>query len=134
LKNFLQNGLHWPEPVILRDQPSHGKTIIEKFEDYAKTVDLAFVLLTPDDVAVHSSASNDEKRRARQNVIFELGYFYALFRRTRGRVVLLHCGPLELPSDLAGVIYIDGSSGIDAAAEFLRRELATWIRNRNSPR
>jgi CheY-like chemotaxis protein len=35
LKNFLQNKLHLPEPVILHEQPSLGRTVIEKFEDYA---------------------------------------------------------------------------------------------------
>lgn len=37
------------EPVILHEQPSQGKTIIEKFEQYAD-VDFAVVLFTPDDV------------------------------------------------------------------------------------
>ncbi len=35
--------------VILHEQPNRGRTIIEKFEDYAG-VAFAVVLLTPDDV------------------------------------------------------------------------------------
>ena len=32
------------EPVILQEQPSQGRTVIEKFEDYAQTVGFAVVL------------------------------------------------------------------------------------------
>jgi len=124
LKNFLQNCLGFPEPVILRERPSLGKTLIEKLEGLAAYSHLAFVLLTPDDPPAGADDSNDGKRRARQNVIFELGYFLGLFGRESGRVFLLYKGPLELPTDLAGVVYIDISSGIDAAGENIRKELA----------
>ena len=39
------------EPVVLHEQPNQGRTIIEKFEEYAQ-VGFAVVLLTPDDRAV----------------------------------------------------------------------------------
>jgi len=123
LKNYLQNSLGFDEPIILHEQPNLGRTIIEKLEDYADACDAAFVLLTPDDQVVAADKSNDTKRRARQNVIFELGYFLGIFGRESGRVFLLHKGPLELPSDLSGVIYIDISHGIDASGESLRKEL-----------
>lgn len=124
LKNFLQNVLHWPEPVILHEQPSVGRTIIEKFENYAKRVDLAFVLLTPDDKIASGDENNDSKRRARQNVIFEMGYFLGAFGRASGRIFLLHKGPLDLPSDISGVVYIDISGGVLAAGEQIRKELS----------
>ena len=66
---------------------------------------------------------NEEKRRARQNVILELGFFLGILGRETGRVILLHAGPLELPSDLSGVTYIDVSKGIESAGEKIRREL-----------
>jgi CheY-like chemotaxis protein len=123
VKNYLQNTLKLPEPIILHEQPNVGRTIIEKFEHYAAHSHIAFVILTPDDHLAPAAASNDEKRRARQNVIFELGYFLATFGRSSGRVVLLYKGPLELPSDLSGVVYIDISHGIEGAGELIRREL-----------
>jgi predicted nucleotide-binding protein len=43
--------------------------------------------------------------RARQNVIFELGYFAG--KLGRGRACLLRKGDVEIPSDLYGVIYTD---------------------------
>jgi hypothetical protein len=123
LKDYLQNTLKWQEPVILREQPSRGKTIIEKFEDLAGRVDCVFVLLTPDDKGLNLS-TDDNKRRARQNVIFELGFFYAHMGRRTGRVFALRKGPMELPSDIQGIIWVDISNGVKAAGEEIRKEVA----------
>jgi predicted nucleotide-binding protein len=122
LKDYIQNTLHWQEPIVLRDQPSFGKTLIEKFEEFARRVDCVFVLLTPNDKVLASSI-NDEKRRSRQNVIFELGFFYASFERTSGRVLLLYKGEVELPSDISGIVWIDISKGVIAAGEAIRKEV-----------
>jgi CheY-like chemotaxis protein len=124
LKNYLQNTLKMQEPIILHEQPSQGRLILEKFEYYALQSQLAFVILTPDDQPVSANKSNEDKRRARQNVILELGFFLATFGRASGRVILLHKGPLELPSDISGLIYVDITNGIDAAGELLRREIS----------
>src|SRR5205807_777608 len=89
LKNYLQNVLKLPEPMILHEQPSLGRSIIEKFEDVARQVDLVFVHLTPDDIAIHDNQTSDDvKRRARQNVIFEMGYFLGKLSRRKGRLFL----------------------------------------------
>lgn len=123
LKNHIQNTLRWQEPIILRELPSLGKSLIEKFENFARKVDCVFVLLTPDDKVV-SDGTDDEKRRSRQNVIFELGFFYASLERRSGRVILLHKGLVELPSDLSGIVWIDIENGVAAAGEEIRREVA----------
>lgn len=97
-------------PVILAELPGGGRTIIEKFETHA---DVAFVvvLLTPDDVGALQSDHGDLNARARQNVIFELGFFIG--RLGRGSVLALTKGDVEIPSDYAGVEYIpfDASGG-----------------------
>ena len=105
LARFLEKlGL---EAVVLREQPDQGRTIIEKFEELSGGVGFAVVLLTPDDVG--GVATTDvTKARARQNVIFELGYFAG--QLGRGRVCLLRKGEVEIPSDLYGVIYTDMDS------------------------
>ncbi len=126
LKNYLQNAMKWPEPVILAEKPSGGKTITEKFEEHSKNIDVVFVLLTPDDMG--GAVGGPLAARARQNVILELGYFAAKFGRSSGRVILLHKGDLELPSDMAGIIYIDISNGVEAAGENIHREVATLVR------
>jgi predicted nucleotide-binding protein len=126
LKNYLQNTLRWPEPVILAEKPSGGKTIIEKFEDHAKDIDVVFVLMTPDDMG--GAVGSPSAARARQNVILELGHFTGKLGRTSGRVILLQKGDLELPSDLAGIVYIDISDGVEAAGEKIRKAVATLAR------
>jgi predicted nucleotide-binding protein len=121
LKDYLQNRLKMDEPVILDQQKNGGRTIVEKFEYHAKRVDVAFVLMSPDDVVVNGG--DDVAYQARQNVIFELGYFVRHFGRLSGRVILLHKGPLAIPSDLSGVAYIDVSNGIESAGEKIRKEV-----------
>lgn len=122
LKDYLQNTLHWPEPIVLREQPNSGKTIIEKFEEHAGIVDWVFVLISPDDKTFELK-TNDEKRRARQNVIFELGFFYGLIGRHEGRVIVLKKGEVELPSDIQGIAWINVDGGIRANGENIRREV-----------
>jgi CheY-like chemotaxis protein len=122
MKDYLQNVLKWPAPIVLRDQPNCGKTLIDKFEEYAGIVDWVFVLLSPDD-ETFDPKTNDQRRRARQNVIFELGFFYGLLGRREGRVIALKKGDVEIPSDIHGVIWIDASSGIRAVGEDIRKEV-----------
>ncbi|MFL6353042.1 MAG: TIR domain-containing protein [Bryobacteraceae bacterium] len=124
LKNYLQNWLGFDEPIMLAEQPSKGASILEKFEVYASDADWVFVLLTPDDTGHVTSEPDAAQPRARQNVIFELGYFHGLMRRQSGRIILLHKGALEIPSDLNGILYIDITFGIEAAGETIRRNLA----------
>lgn len=89
------------KPVILQEQPDQGRTIIEKFEQYAQ-VNFAVVLFTPDDVG--GLEDENLRPRTRQNVIFELGYFIGKLGRERVRVLVK--GDIEIPSDYSGVLYI----------------------------
>ena len=91
------------EAVILHEKPSKGRTIIEKFSDYSD-VHFAIVLLTADDIGKGNDSSEDFKPRARQNVIFELGYFIG--KLGRSRVCALYEEGVEIPSDYQGVIFI----------------------------
>jgi len=91
------------EPIILHEQPNQGRTVIEKFEGSAD-VDFAVVLLTPDDIGYLADDFDNPKPRARQNVVFELGYFVG--RLGRSRVCALHKGGVEILSDYEGVVYV----------------------------
>lgn len=88
-------------PIILSEQPNQGQTIIEKFELHSN-VGFAVVLLTADDLGKTKTA-DDEKYRARQNVILEMGYFIG--KLGRNKVFPLYEDGVELPSDLHGVLY-----------------------------
>ena len=70
------------KPVILSEQSNKGLTIIEKFEKHAE-VGFAIALLTPDDTGSLKGAINKPNPRARQNVIFELGFFIGKLGRER---------------------------------------------------
>jgi CheY-like chemotaxis protein len=128
LKKLLKDLFDSSEIVILRDLPGQGRTIIEKFEKTAESVDIVFVLLTPDDLGFPRGTPEKIKGRARQNVILELGYFYAKLQRTRGRVIVLCKGDVEKPSDIVGIEYIDISKGVPAATEKIKQELSNWLR------
>ncbi len=87
------------EVIILHEQPNGGRTIIEKFEDYSD-VSYAVVLLTPNDLGGGKN-DLDFLPRARQNVIFELGFFIGALGRER--VCALHKGEVEIPSIFRGI-------------------------------
>ncbi len=91
------------EPVILFERPNGGKTIIEKFEKEAN-VGFAIALLTADDTAICKKDQKQETR-ARQNVVFELGYFAA--KLGRERVAVLKQAGVAEPSDLHGIVYTE---------------------------
>lgn len=90
--------------IVLHEQASAGRTILEKFEDYAADVSFAVVLLTGDDEG-GMRASSEAHPRGRQNVIFELGFFFG--KLGRQRVVVLLEENVERPSDIAGLVYIN---------------------------
>ncbi|GGF23072.1 nucleotide-binding protein [Subtercola lobariae] len=73
-------------PLSLAEEASAGQTIIEKFESYGSRTTYVIVLLTPDDVGqtvASYDAGNKPNRRARQNVVLELGYFIASIGRKK---------------------------------------------------
>lgn len=59
-------------------------------------------MFTGDDYG-RAKAQNDDKLRARQNVVFEAGYFIG--KLGRNHIVILSDSGIEIPSDLAGVVY-----------------------------
>jgi predicted nucleotide-binding protein len=89
--------------VIMNEKANLGRTVIEKFEQNAARAVYAVVLLTGDDEGGPVGNSN-RHRRARQNVIFELGFFIGAIGRRR--VTVLYEEGVELPSDLSGVLWV----------------------------
>jgi predicted nucleotide-binding protein len=90
--------------TILHEQANTGNTLIEKFEEHAAEVGFAVVLLTGDDEGRIAGNEGDLRRRARQNVVFELGFFLGAIRRQKV-AVLVEPG-VEQPSDINGIVYI----------------------------
>lgn len=120
------------EAIILDEQADRGRTLIEKFEHTAELPGYAFVLLTPDDIGKKNTQQADPNRiseptdlelrpRARQNVIFELGYFFA--KLGRERVCCLYKSGVEIPSDISGLIYKEFRTSVREKEGEIRREL-----------
>jgi predicted nucleotide-binding protein len=98
--------------TILREEPNGGRNILEKFEQTAATAEVAVVLLTADDegrLGVDPQGKRGTENslplnpRGRQNVVFELGFFFA--KLGRDRVIVLRDRAVEDPSDIAGLMY-----------------------------
>jgi predicted nucleotide-binding protein len=109
------------EIIVLHEQANAGRTILEKFENYAADTSFAVVLLTADDQG-GLRAGADMNLRGRQNVIFELGFFFGKLGRDRVAVLLEE--NVEKPSDIEGLVYITLDKA-GAWKQVLARELET---------
>lgn len=112
------------EPVILHEQANQGMTVIEKFLSNSN-VGFSIILLSADDIGyAKKDGVTKAKDRARQNVIFELGFFTAKLGRKKVVALVENSIDFEIPSDIHGVIYIpfDGTDGkwkFDVAKELM---------------
>jgi len=140
-------------PIVLYEQPSGSRTIVEKLEKYSD-VGYAFVILTGDDVGCLEIEAKKMKKeieaplfkrpviitqpqidrlferlkpRARQNVILEFGYFIGKLDREgmhgRDRVSCLLKGDIERPSDMHGIVYIPFKESVNEVRDKIVKEL-----------
>ena len=89
------------DAIILNEQPNKGKTIIEKIESFSN-VKVAICLFSADDTG-RLKTDTTESLRARQNVVFEAGYFIG--KLGREHVITIVENGVEIPSDLQGIVY-----------------------------
>lgn len=89
---------------ILHEQVNLGRTIITKFQQEASDAIFSIVLMTGDDIGALDQQTPILKKRARQNVIFEMGFF--LGKLGQDKVCALISDGVEKPSDYDGVVYI----------------------------
>lgn len=112
------------EPIVLHRQTDGGNTLIEKIEKYSD-VAYAIVIITPDDTVIGSGPSvskiSSQEGRARQNVIFEWGYFLGKYGRER--VCCVYKQGVVLPSDLSGLVYKPFQHSIEEVKYSLLKEL-----------
>jgi predicted nucleotide-binding protein len=139
-------------PIVLHEQASGSRTIVEKLEKYSN-VGYAFVILTPDDLATHGSVLFDghpdistdssEFVTVRANVPFKgrrvsaralglsprarqnviLEFGYFIGLLGRDRVCCLHRGNVELPSDMQGIVYIPFENSVEEIRFDVKKEL-----------
>ncbi len=121
------------QPVILSERPNQGRYLLTKFEEEADGATYAVVLLTGDDLGrlrpglmAHGAAAAEDELRARQNVIFELGFFVA--KLGIDRVCVLHQPGTVKPTDFDGIAYVPFDEN-----EGWQRKLITELHAANLP-
>ena len=122
LKNQLEifiseNGL---EPIVLHRKADEGLTVIEKFEKHSE-VGYAFILLTPDDIGYSIEDVSKKEMRARQNVIWEFGYFVG--KLGRNKVCCLYKEGVTLPTDVSGMLYKKIKKNVEEVGYAIFKEL-----------
>jgi predicted nucleotide-binding protein len=122
-RDQLETLLHrWDlEPILLDQLASGGQTLIEKLETHQNRASYAVILATPDDIGYAVGQEVNAKPRARQNVVLELGMMLTLLGRSN--VAISYKGPMELPSDIAGLVYISFTNHVHDVSLDLAREL-----------
>ena len=99
------------DPIILHETPNSEQILIEKISDYAH-VSFAVVLLSPADLAYPEEKTPEEaKYRAKQNVIFELGYFLGLLGKQNVIAIYRKKKDFEIPNNYNGVLWIEYKTG-----------------------
>ena len=106
-------------PIILHEKPNEGKAIIEKLI-HNSNVSFAVVLLSPDDRGYAKNQPMDVKPRARQNVIFELGFFIGKLGRKNVCVLYQKETNFEKHSDFDGVVLTPYDSSDTWKSELIR--------------
>ena len=91
------------QPIVLHEMANCGtNAILQKIEKYSD-VSCAIILMTADDLGKVKDSDNLQPR-ARQNVVFEAGYFCG--KLGSDRVIILYEEGGDLPGDLGGCVYI----------------------------
>lgn len=104
IKNFfLKNNYH---PIVLNEKIAGGSyTLIEKLERNSENIGLVVVLFTSDDIGKKNTSNEQFSPRARQNVVFEMGYFMGKIGRDNVLVISDDESKAYF-SDISGISYI----------------------------
>lgn len=103
--------------IELEQEVSMGRTIIQKLNDASDKCSCAVIVMTGDDIA-------QDQVRARENVMHEIGFFQGKYGLNR--IVLLHEEGVNIPTNLAGIVYTPFPKGtIEATEGKLMSELQT---------
>ena len=91
-------------PLVMCEEPSQGKKIVENFSrDYAD-VGFAVVLLSADDFAyAKNEAGTKRKLRPRQDVVFKLGFLLGKLGKGNVLVIFRECSNFEIATDFEGI-------------------------------
>ena len=107
------------KPIKVTPGESEGGYVFSTIERLAKECCFSLVLLTPDDEG-KSKSEEDYKDRARQNIIFEWGYFNGVYGKKH--VCAAAKEGVEKPSDMEGIFYYTFKDEVnEIKEEFVKR-------------
>lgn len=106
-----------------------GRTLLEDLDRIRGSVKGALLLFSPE---AESTVRGNPVQVPNLNVLFEFGYFYGHFGKSK--VAMLRYGEFYLPSDFGGYIHISGStffkrSSVVQIGKRTEREFARWVAN-----
>ncbi|HEV7797358.1 MAG TPA: TIR domain-containing protein [Pyrinomonadaceae bacterium] len=106
-----------------------AKHCLEELDNVRNKVDAALLLFSPE---AKSTVRGNAVEVPNLNVLFEFGYFYGQFGKTK--VAMLKYGDFYLPSDLGGYIHIFGStffkrSAVVKVGKRTESEFGRWLGN-----
>jgi predicted nucleotide-binding protein len=115
VERFINKKLEY-DTVVLKEQTSRGRTIIEKLEQETEDCDYAIIIMTAED------EQKDGEVRARQNVIHEIGFCQGALGREN--VLVLKQKGVEAFTNIAGIVYEEfEGDNIKSTFERIRQEL-----------
>jgi len=115
------------EAIIFHERPDKGRNILDKLIQESKDAIFAVVLLSPDDIG-YDVDKKEQRYRARQNVVMELGFFIGLLEKDRVCALYKKDKDIELPSDFAGNLYKEYDSSGSWKMELAKEIKASGIK------
>lgn len=111
------------DPIILHERANKGDSLMDKLAREGN-VGFVVVILSADDKG-NAKTDSEEKLnyRARQNVIFELGFFIGQMGKSRVIALREEISDFEEPSDYKGIAYIPYSNSNDSWKGKIGQEL-----------
>jgi predicted nucleotide-binding protein len=112
-------------PIVLQNEVTPGTmSIFAKLEKYSQVAYIV-VLMTPDDLGAAVVRQNESTPRARQNVVFELGYFIGKYTQHHVAVLVPEdAGDIFNEfSDFYGMEYVPVDANSDDWKHTLYRKL-----------
>jgi predicted nucleotide-binding protein len=121
VQDYVEKDLNIPT-LELAQEPSKGRTVLQKLNEESNKCSFAVVVMTGDD---HLGIGAP---RARENVMHEIGFFQAKYGLAN--VCLLHEEGTNIPSNIHGLVYVPFPKGlVSATFGVLGRELRSAFAN-----
>ena len=136
IRLFIQDEMKL-ETVVMEAGAHKGRTLAEKLEEMAEGCGFAVIIASLDDYlfvvdklswdSVKLPESSRRVRRVRQNVLIEIGFFWARLGRNRTAILAEEGIEGEEASDIKGIGYIPITEDLARTKLEVRKELDAWI-------